>query len=86
MLSFPPEGIDCLYSTQVESLEESAHAAFPDPFESYRPLRGDSFRAVLDEEFRKSYRFEGISNVIHDIKELFRRVVARDDESDLPDE
>lgn len=58
---------------------------FPDHFESYRPLRGDGLRGVLDEEFQKSYRFEGLSNVFHDIKELFRKVVTRDDEdADIP--
>ncbi|MGE3163659.1 MAG: hypothetical protein AB7O52_02000 [Planctomycetota bacterium] len=86
MLSFPPEGVDCLYSAKIEDAAElNVSQAFPDQFESYRPLRSDSLRAVLDEEFRKSYRFEGFSNVIHDIKELFRRVVTRDDEADLPD-
>lgn len=49
-----------------------------------RPFRNGTLRDILDEEFSRSYRFEGVSDLIHDIesniKHLWRRVVGRDGE------
>lgn len=51
-----------------------------------RPFRHGTLRDILDEEFSRSYRFEGVSDLIHDIesniKHLWRRVVGRDGEQE----
>ena len=48
--------------------------------ESYRPVRNDRFRELLDEEFQRSYRFETLGNIFNDVKEFFRKVVTREEE------
>lgn len=65
--------------TQVASLDVS-QAVYPEHSDNIRPFRTDDFRDVLDEEFQRSYRFEGLGNVLHDIKELFRNLVSREDD------
>ncbi|MEM7167089.1 MAG: hypothetical protein AAF581_16625 [Planctomycetota bacterium] len=51
--------------------------------ESYRPVRNDRFRELLDEEFQRSYRFEALGNIFNDVKDFFRKVVTRDEEGEL---
>ena len=43
-----------------------------------RPVRNGTLRDILDEEFSRCYRFEGVSDLFHDIKHFWRRVVGRD--------
>ncbi len=45
--------------------------------EPYRVIRRGTLREILDEEFRRYYRFEIVSDLFHDLKGLFRRVVVR---------
>ena len=33
-----------------------------------------------DEEFRRNYRFEGLSDFFHDLKGLLKKVVVREEE------
>ena len=46
---------------------------------AYRPIRNGELRVILDQEFTRSYRFEGISDFVHDIKGIFRHFVDRRD-------
>ncbi len=50
--------------------------------EPYRPMRNGDLRALLDEEFSRNYRFEGLSDFFHDLKGLLRKVVVREEESE----
>ena len=49
--------------------------------EPYRPMRNGALRDLLDEEFSRNYRFEGLSDFFHDLKGLLRKVVVREEES-----
>ena len=53
------------------------------PSEPYRVVRKGTLRDILDDEFRRYYRFEIVSDLFHDLKGLLRRVVVRqsDEES-----
>ena len=50
------------------------------PEEPDRPVRNGSLHRILDEEFSRSYRFEGLADFVHDVKHLFRWVVGKDQE------
>ncbi len=45
--------------------------------DSYRPIRNGTLREILDDEFQRCYRFEGLSDLLHDLKGLIRKVVVR---------
>ncbi len=47
--------------------------------EPYRLIRDGTLSHILDEEFRRCYRFESISHLFHDLKGLLRRVVDREE-------
>ncbi|MFN0059218.1 MAG: hypothetical protein ACKVX7_12225 [Planctomycetota bacterium] len=44
-----------------------------------RPVRNGELHEILDQEFSRCYRFEGLSDFVHDIKGLFRHFVDRRD-------
>lgn len=48
----------------------------------FRPVREGPLREILDREFERSYRFEGMSDLLNDIKGLLRRVVHREVEAE----
>ena len=50
---------------------------------SFRPIRNGALHEILDEEFQRCYRFEGISDLFHDLKGLIRKVVTRGEEESL---
>lgn len=61
---------------------ESTSNRVSDEEDDDRPVRNGKLRDILDEEFSRCYRFEGVSDFIHDVKHLFRRVVGKDGEQD----
>jgi hypothetical protein len=44
-----------------------------------RPVRNGKLSEILDKEFSRSYRFEGLADFVQDIKGLFRHIVDRRD-------
>ncbi len=50
---------------------------------SFRPIRDGALSEILDEEFQRCYRFEGLSDLFHDLKGLIRKVVTRGEEESL---
>lgn len=63
-----------LGSVRRANAEVSAEAS------AYRPIRGLQLRELLDEGFQRSYRYEAISNVLHDVRDFFRNMVGRDED------
>ena len=47
-----------------------------------RPIRGGDLQSLLDEEFGRNYRFEGLSDFIQDLKGLVRKVISREGASE----
>ena len=64
---------------QIFAEQELAIANGVEHSEPYRLIREGTLSDILDEEFRRCYRFESISHLFHDLKGLLRRVVAREE-------
>ena len=50
---------------------------------SVRPVRTGPLRDLLDAEFQRCHRFDGISTFLGDLRSLLRRAVVREDEEAL---
>ena len=64
------------------AIGEPQEGESPSVFRSeVRPFRYETLRDQLDEEFSRNYRFEGISDLFHDLKGFLRNVMDREDEN-----
>lgn len=63
-----------LEDSEFDAADAGEPLAGADP----RPLRDGTLRDLLDREYRRSYRFEGMRDFFHGVQGVFRRMVTRD--------
>ncbi len=63
----------------------SQSKAEPAEHQDPRHLKSGSLRHLLDQEYSRCYRFEGVSDLWHDVKVFFRRVVSGEEGDSVAD-